>query len=57
LETAPAQVVGQHGLLIQDKSKNALNRMLGKLGQTEELAKDMQLEVQKQNEKLMIIDT
>lgn len=31
--------------------------MLGKLGQAEELAKDLNLEVQKQNEKLMIIDT
>lgn len=37
---ASAEVVGNHALGIQDKSKNVLSNMIQRMGQIEELAKE-----------------
>jgi hypothetical protein len=42
---------------MQDNSKAALGRMLNKMGMAEDLAKEELVELQKQNEKIMKIDT
>ncbi|TNV83027.1 hypothetical protein FGO68_gene6080 [Halteria grandinella] len=57
MNKASAEVVGSAALRIQDKSKQAVERMIKKLGAAEELAQEELMELQKQNEKIMKIDT
>ena len=56
LERADQQVVGDAGLRLQAKSKDALARIIAKQEQMNQIAPEMLLELQKQNERIMKID-
>lgn len=57
LEKADLKTVGDQGLLLQGKSKDAVGRILKKMDHMNQLAPEMLLELQKQNERIMKIDT
>eukprot|EP00347_Sterkiella_histriomuscorum_P014027 403362439 len=54
---ADVQVVGRKGLEMQDKSKKVLEGIQKKLGFIDNMADEQLLELQKQNERIMKIDT
>ena len=56
LENAPALIVVDKGLEMQEKSKQAMLRVNDELFQTEQVAIWTKEELQKQNAKLMVID-
>ena len=56
LEKADQQVAGEAGLRLQAKSKDALARIIAKQEQMNQIAPEMLLELQKQNERIMKID-
>jgi len=56
LETADQKLVGEAGMMLQAKSKQALSRIIAKQEQMNQMAPEMLLEVQKQNERIMKID-
>ena len=49
-------MVGEAGLRLQAKSKDALARIIAKQEQMNQIAPEMLLELQKQNERIMKID-
>lgn len=49
-------MVGDAGLRLQAKSKDALARIIAKQEQMNQIAPEMLLELQKQNERIMKID-
>ena len=56
IETADQQLVGTAALTIQQYQKDAMGRILKKTEQMNQLAPEMLLEIQKQNERIMKID-
>ena len=57
IEDATTEQLEKGGLKLQEQSKAAVNRMQKKLGQAEELANATAIEITKQNEQIMRIDT
>lgn len=51
------QVIGEAALKVQDKSKQAMQRIVRKMDDINTLAQEELVELQKQNEKIMKIDT
>jgi t-SNARE complex subunit (syntaxin) len=49
--------VGDQALLLQGKSKDAVGRIMKKMDHMNQLAPEMLIELQKQNERIMKIDT
>ena len=47
IRTAPKEVIGTKALDLQEKSKQAVSRIVNRLGQAEELAKEELIELQK----------